>query len=53
MMETLYNKCPSKHKELAKIPNGEHNDTWKQQDYMHHLKSFIDRVLDEEARADS
>eukprot|EP01114_Cavostelium_apophysatum_P015148 TRINITY_DN4069_c0_g2_i1.p1 TRINITY_DN4069_c0_g2~~TRINITY_DN4069_c0_g2_i1.p1 ORF type:complete len:493 (-),score=95.54 TRINITY_DN4069_c0_g2_i1:34-1512(-) len=52
MMEDLFEVCKSSKKEIARIPNGDHKDTWIQKDYLEHLKSFFERALKTE-RAES
>lgn len=43
-MSRLYELCTSKAKEWHEFPNGTHNDTVMQKDYMKYIYEFISRT---------
>jgi hypothetical protein len=47
MMTELYQQAVNPKSRLVLIPNGDHNDTWAQKNYMEHIKQFVSEVLTE------
>jgi fermentation-respiration switch protein FrsA (DUF1100 family) len=45
MMDELYNAAKHTQRRMAKIQNGDHNDTWLQQGYFDHINNWIEEVL--------
>lgn len=45
-MKTLFEKCPSKKKEMKLFPFGTHNETWTQPYYYETLSNFVKKYIE-------